>query len=163
MKHVISVLVNNEPGVLVRVASLFSRRNFNIDSICVGESEEPGLSRMIIVTTGDQRTMEQVKKQLHKLIDVIKVQDLSEKPMVARELMLVKVGVSSSELTEVSGILEPFRASIVDVSPNTLIVQATGDREKLDALIELLQPYGIKEITRTGLMAMSRSGAKIPI
>lgn len=163
MKHVISVLVNNEPGVLVRVASLFSRRNFNIDSICVGESEEPGLSRMIIVTTGDQRTMEQVKKQLHKLIDVIKVQDLSEKPMVARELMLVKVGVSSSELTEVSGILEPFRASIVDVSPNTLIVQATGDREKLDALIELLQPYGIKEITRTGLMAMSRSAAKVPI
>lgn len=162
MKHVLSVLVNNEPGVLARVASLFGRRNFNIDSICVGETETPGISRMIIVTHGDNRTMEQVKKQLHKLIDVIKVHDLSENAMVARELMLVKVDVSPSARSEVNGILEPFRAAVVDVSPNTLIVQATGDREKLDALVELLHPYGIKEISRTGLTAMMRGMVKVP-
>lgn len=162
MKHVLSVLVNNEPGVLARVAGLFSRRNFNIDSICVGETETPGVSRMVIMTSEDSQTMEQVKKQLHKLIDVIKVQELSEHAMVARELMLVKVEVSPSARSEVNGILEPFRASIVDVSPNALIVQATGDREKLDALVELLHPYGIKEISRTGLTAMTRGMVKVP-
>lgn len=161
MKHVLSVLVNNEPGVLARVASLFGRRNFNIDSICVGETETPGISRMIIVTSEDNRTMEQVKKQLHKLIDVIKVQELSESAMVARELMLVKVDVTPSSRSEVNGILEPFRAAVVDVSPNTLIVQATGNREKLDALVEVLRPYGIKEISRTGLTAMTRGMVKV--
>lgn len=160
MKHVLSVLVNNEPGVLARVASLFGRRNFNIDSICVGETETPGISRMIIVTSEDSRTMEQVKKQLHKLIDVIKVQELSESAMVARELMLVKVDVTPSTRSEVNGILEPFRAAVVDVSPNTVIVQATGNREKLDALVEVLHPYGIKEISRTGLTAMTRGSVK---
>lgn len=162
MNHVLSVLVNNEPGVLARVASMFSRRNFNIDSICVGETETPGISRMIIVTHGDSRTMEQVKKQLHKLIDVIKVHNLSESAMVARELMLLKVGVSPSDRSEVTGILEPFRAAIVDVGPDSLIVQATGDREKLDALVELLRPYGIKELSRTGVTALTRGMAKVP-
>ena len=119
MKHVLSVLVNNEPGVLARVAGLFGRRNFNIDSICVGETEIPGLSRMIIVTSEDNRTMEQVKKQLHKLVDVIKVQDLSENAMVARELMLVKVGVTPASRSEINGILDPFRAAVVDVSPDS--------------------------------------------
>lgn len=162
MKHVLSVLVNNEPGVLARVAGLFGRRNFNIDSICVGETEIPGLSRMIIVTSEDNRTMEQVKKQLHKLVDVIKVQDLSENAMVARELMLVKVGVTPASRSEINGILDPFRAAVVDVSPDSIIVQATGDREKLDALLELLHPYGIKEISRTGLTAMMRGMVKVP-
>lgn len=162
MKHVLSVLVNDEPGVLARVASMFGRRNFNIDSICVGETETPGVSRMIIVTHGDNRTMEQVKKQLHKLIDVIKVQNLSESAMVARELILIKVEVSPAARAEMSGILEPFRAAVVDVSPNTMIVQATGDREKLDALVELLHPYGIKEISRTGVTALTRGMAKVP-
>lgn len=162
MKHVLSVLVNNEPGVLARVAGLFGRRDFNIDSICVGETEKPGISRMIIVSRGDSRTMEQVSKQLHKLIDVIKVQNLSENAMVARELMLIKVEVSPASRTEVNGILEPFRAAVVDVGPDTLTVQATGDHEKLDALIELLRPYGIKELSRTGMTAMLRGSVKVP-
>ncbi|WP_054948866.1 acetolactate synthase small subunit [Numidum massiliense] len=157
MKHVLSVLVNNTPGVLARVASLFGRRNFNIDSISVGESEESGLSRMIIVSDGDDQTMEQVKKQLHKLVDVIKVLDLSENPMVARELMLLKVDVAPAQRTEVNGILEPFRAAVVDVGAHSLVIQATGERQKLDALVELMAPYGVKEICRTGVTAMARA------
>lgn len=157
MRHIISILVNNQPRVLARVASLFGRRNFNIESISVGESEEPGLSRIVIVTHGDARTMEQVSKHLHKLIDVIKVQDLSVQQAVARELLLVKVGATSSNRAEIRGIIEPFRASVVDVGMNSLMIQATGDREKLDALIELLRPYGIKELARTGITALPRS------
>ncbi|MDN4592887.1 acetolactate synthase small subunit [Polycladomyces subterraneus] len=157
MRHIISILVNNQPRVLARVASLFGRRNFNIESISVGESEEPGLSRIVIVTHGDARTMEQVSKHLHKLIDVIKVQDLSIQQSVARELLLVKVGATSSNRAEIQGIIEPFRASVVDVGTNSLMIQATGDREKLDALIELLRPYGIKELARTGITALPRS------
>jgi acetolactate synthase-1/3 small subunit len=157
MRHIISILVNNQPRVLARVASLFGRRNFNIESISVGESEEPGLSRIVIVTHGDARTMEQVSKHLHKLIDVIKVQDLSIQQSVARELLLVKVGATSSNRAEIQGIIEPFRASVVDVGINSLMIQATGDREKLDALIELLRPYGIKELARTGITALPRS------
>ncbi|HJV44398.1 MAG TPA: acetolactate synthase small subunit [Bacillota bacterium] len=155
-KHTISVLVNDEPGVLARVANLFGRRGFNIDSITVGASEEKGLSRMIIVTTGDEKTTEQVMKQLHKLIDVIKVQLLSHAPMVAREIILLKVDAGPSTRSEISGIVEPFRASIVDVGPQSMIVQATGDSEKIDALTELLRPYGIRELSRTGITAMSR-------
>ncbi|BCU81120.1 acetolactate synthase small subunit [Polycladomyces abyssicola] len=157
MRHIISILVNNQPRVLARVASLFGRRNFNIESISVGESEEPGLSRIVIVTHGDARTMEQVSKHLHKLIDVIKVQDLSIQQSVARELLLVKVGATASNRAEIQGIIEPFRASVVDVGINSLMIQATGDREKLDALIELLRPYGIKELARTGITALPRS------
>ena len=162
MRHILSVLVNDQPRVLARVANLLGRRNFNIESISVGESEEPGLSRMVIVTHGDERTMEQVSKQLHKLVDVIKVQDLSSHPVVARELMLVKVGSNPSTRTEIAGIVEPFRASVVDVGSNTLMVQATGDREKLDALLDLLRPYGIKEIARTGVTALPRGPIKVP-
>lgn len=160
-KHTISVLVNDQPGVLARVANLFSRRGFNIDSITVGNSEEKGLSRMIIVTTGDEKTLEQVMKQLHKLIDVIKVQHLSDGPMVAREIVLIKVDAGPTTRTEISGIVEPFRASIVDVGPQSVIVQATGDSEKIDALTELLRPYGIRELCRTGVTAMSRGLAVV--
>ncbi|MCF6093000.1 acetolactate synthase small subunit [Microaerobacter geothermalis] len=155
-KHTISVLVNDQPGVLARVAILLGQRGFNIDSITVGRSEEAGLSRMIIVTTGDEKILEQVMKQLHKLVDVIKVQHLSANPMVARELALIKVGANAANRSEISGIVEPFRASIVDVGPNTLVIQATGDSGKIDALIELLRPYGIKELSRTGVTAMMR-------
>jgi len=162
MRQILSVLVNDQPRVLARVANLLGRRNFNIESISVGESEEPGLPRMVIVTHGDERTMEQVSKQLHKLVDVIKVQDLSSHPVVARELMLVKVGANPSTRTEIAGIVEPFRASVVDVGSNTLMVQATGDREKLDALLDLLRPYGIKEIARTGVTALPRGPIKVP-
>ncbi|SMO34817.1 acetolactate synthase small subunit [Melghirimyces algeriensis] len=160
MRHILSVLVNDQPRVLARVANLLGRRNFNIESISVGESEEPGLSRMVIVTTGDERTMEQVQKQLHKVIDVIKVQDLSQHSAVERELLLVKVGAGPADRMEIGGIIEPFRASVVDVGPQSLMIQATGERSKLDALLELLHPYGIKEIARTGVTALSRGASK---
>ncbi|EGK06792.1 acetolactate synthase small subunit [Kroppenstedtia eburnea] len=160
MRHILSVLVNDQPRVLARVAGLLGRRNFNIESISVGESEEPGLSRMVIATRGDEQTMEQVQKQLHKLVDVIKVQDLHDHSAVERELLLVKVGAGPATRMEISGIIEPFRASIVDVGPHSLIVQATGERSKLDALMELLHPYGIKEVARTGVTALSRGANK---
>lgn len=155
-RHTISVLVNNQPGVLQRVSGLFGRRGFNIDSITVGESEEPGLSRMVIVTTGDDRTLEQVQKQLYKLIDVIKVVDLSSNPMVARELALIKVSAEPAMRPEILGIVETFRAAVVDIGPSTLIVQVVGDSEKIDAMVELLKPYGVRELTRTGVTAMTR-------
>lgn len=163
MKHILSILVNNQPRVLARVASLIGQRNFNIESISVGESEEPGLSRMVIVTEGDERTMEQVTKQLHKLIDVIKIQDLTIEEAVVRELMLVKVGANPSVRAEVNGVIEPFRASIVDVGHNSIVIQATGERAKLDNMLELLRPYGIKEVARTGVTALARSLTKTTV
>lgn len=162
-KHTISVLVNDQPGVLARVANLFSRRGFNIDSISVGSSEEKGLSRMVIVTTGDEKTLEQCTKQLHKLIDVIKVQSLSDGPMVAREIVLIKVDATPATRPEISGIVEPFRAAIVDVGPSSVIVQVTGDSDKIEALTELLRPYGVREISRTGITAMSRGMAAVKV
>lgn len=159
-KHTISILVNNQPGVLQRVAGLFGRRGFNIESITVGASEEPGLSRMVVVTVGDERTLEQISKQLYKLVDVIKVVDLSANPMVARELALIQVNAEPGQRPEILGVVETFRASIVDIGPNTLIVQAVGDSDKIDAIVELLKPYGIRELTRTGATAMIRGISK---
>jgi acetolactate synthase-1/3 small subunit len=159
-KHAISVLVNDQPGVLQRVSGLFGRRGFNIESITVGSSEEPGLSRMIIVTSGDNATLEQVQKQLYKLIDVIKVVDLSANAMVSRELALIKVNAEPSMRPEILGVVDTFRASIVDISPTTVIVQTVGDTAKIDAMIELLKPYGIQQITRTGVTAMTRGASK---
>ncbi|WP_028551445.1 acetolactate synthase small subunit [Paenibacillus sp. UNC451MF] len=159
-KHTISVLVNNQPGVLQRVSGLFGRRGFNIESITVGESEEAGLSRMVIVTTGDEKTLEQVSKQLYKLIDVIKVVDLSANPMVARELALIKVSAEPSARPEILGVVETFRAAVVDIGPSSLIVQVVGDSEKIDAMVELLKPYGIRELSRTGATAMIRGSVK---
>ncbi|WP_127586475.1 acetolactate synthase small subunit [Paenibacillus koleovorans] len=155
-KHTISVLVNNQPGVLQRVSGLFGRRGFNIESITVGESEESGLSRMIIVTTGDDATLDQVMKQLYKLIDVIRVEDMSSSPMVAREVALIKITAEPSARPEILGIVETFRASVVDIGPASLIVQVVGDTDKIDAMAELLKPYGIREFSRTGVTAMSR-------
>jgi acetolactate synthase-1/3 small subunit len=155
-KHTIAILVNDQPGVLQRVSGLFGRRGFNIESITVGASEESGLSRMVIVTTGDDHTLEQVQKQLYKLIDVIKVIDVSSNPMVGRELGLIKVGAEPAARPEILGIVETFRAAVVDIGPSTLIVQVVGDTEKIDAMIELLKPYGIRELSRTGVTAMSR-------
>jgi acetolactate synthase-1/3 small subunit len=149
-RHTISILVNNQPGVLQRVAGLFGRRGFNIESITVGASEEPGLSRMVIVTTGDDKTIEQVGKQLYKLIDVI------ASPMVARELALIKVHAEPSARPEILGVVETFRASVVDIGASSMIVQAVGDSDKIDAIIELLKPYGIRELSRTGVTAMIR-------
>jgi acetolactate synthase-1/3 small subunit len=159
-KHTISVLVNNQPGVLQRVSGLFGRRGFNIESITVGESEEAGLSRMVIVTTGDDSTLEQVSKQLYKLIDVIKVIDLSSNPMVARELALIKVNAEPSARPEILGVVETFRAAVVDIGPSSVIVQVVGDSFKIDAIVELLKPYGIRELSRTGVTAMIRGSIK---
>ncbi|WP_035300506.1 acetolactate synthase small subunit [Brevibacillus thermoruber] len=162
-RHTIAVLVNDYPGVLTRVANLFGQRGFNIDSITVGASEEPGLSRMIITTGGDEQKIDQLMKQLSKLIDVISVTNLSENPFVSRELALIKVSATPSQLAELNGIVEPFRAAIVDVGPTSLIVQVTGDTEKIDALLVLLQSYGVLELTRTGSLAMARSVVPSPV
>ena len=160
MRHTISILVNNQPGVLQRVSGLFGRRGFNIESFTVGESEEVGLSRMVIVTTGDDNTLEQISKQLYKLIDVIKVVDLSANPMVARELALIKVSAEPGMRPEILGIVETFRAAVVDIGPGSLIVQVVGDSDKIDAMVELLRPYGIRELSRTGATAMIRGSVR---
>jgi acetolactate synthase-1/3 small subunit len=156
IKHTISVLVNDQPGVLQRVSGLFGRRGYNIESITVGPSEESGLSRMVIVTLGDHKTVEQVSKQLYKLIDVIKVVDLSAGAMVARELALIKVNAEPAKRPEILGVIETFRASVVDISSQALIVQVVGNSDKIDAMVQLLEPYGIRELTRTGVSAMTR-------
>ncbi|ASR48419.1 MULTISPECIES: acetolactate synthase small subunit [Paenibacillus] len=158
-KNTIAVLVNDHPGVLQRVSGLFGRRGFNIESITVGQSEEVGLSRMVIVTVGDENNLEQIEKQLYKLVDVIKVIDLSSKPMVARELAMIKVKAEPPQRPEIMGVVETFRAAVIDVGTTSLIVQVIGDTEKIDAMIELLKPYGIRELTRTGVTAMVRGNA----
>lgn len=159
--HTISILVNDQPGVLTRVANLMGQRGFNIDSITVGPSEEKGLSRMIIVTQGSEQTLEQVMKQFNKLVDVYKVNLLSNARMVSRELALIKVEANSTNRAEINVLITPFRASVVDVGPNTLVIQCTGDTDKIDALIELLNPFGIRELARTGVTAISRGMATV--
>lgn len=159
-KHTIAVIVNDQPGVLQRVSGLFGRRGFNIESITVGTSEEQGLSRMVIVTTGDDHTLEQITKQLYKLIDVIKVIDLSANAMVGRELALIKVYAEPSSRPEILGVVETFRAAVVDIGTQSLMVQVVGDTEKIDAMIELLKPYGIRELSRTGVTALNRGNVK---
>jgi acetolactate synthase, small subunit len=159
-KHTIAVIVNDQPGVLQRVSGLFGRRGFNIESITVGASEEQGLSRMVIVTSGDDHTLEQVTKQLYKLIDVIKVIDLSSNPMVSRELALIKVSAEPASRPEILGVVDTFRAAVVDIGTHSLIVQVIGDTEKIDAIVELLKPYGIRELSRTGVTALNRGNAR---
>ncbi|MFD0867583.1 Acetolactate synthase small subunit [Chlamydia abortus] len=155
-KHTVSILVNDLPGVLQRVAGLFGRRGFNIESITVGTSEEPGLSRMIVVTTGDERTLEQIRQQLLKLIDVLEVRLLSAKPMVSRELALLKVNVQPADRPEILGVVETFRGSVIDVSSDTMVIEIVGDADKVQAMTELMRPYGIVELTCTGATAISR-------
>ncbi|MCS7464806.1 acetolactate synthase small subunit [Paenibacillus doosanensis] len=154
--YTISVLVNDQPGVLQRVCGLFGRRGFNIESITVGGSEQAGLSRMTIVTTGNETTLEQVRKQLGKLIDVIAITNLSSAPGVSREIALIKVKAEPALRPEIFGVVETFRASVVDVGPNSIIAQAVGESDKIEAFVELLQPYGVLEVARTGLTAMVR-------
>ena len=156
MKHTISVLVENHFGVLAHVAGLFSARGFNIDSLAVGETDDPTVSRMTIVAHGDDRVIEQIKKQLDKLIDVIKVQDLSEEDMIERELVLVKVKATAASRADMMQIVNTFRAKIVDVNPKSLTVEVTGNQSKIDAMLELLRPFGLKEVARTGTIALSR-------
>lgn len=156
MKHTIGVLVENQSGVLARVSGLFSARGFNIDSLTVGETEDAEVSRMTIVAHGDDRVVDQIMKQLNKLIDVIKVVDLTKDEMIDRELVLVKVLAPASTRSEVMQIVNTFRAKIVDVNAKTLAIEVTGGESKIDAMLELLRPYGILEVVRTGLIAMAR-------
>lgn len=162
MKHTLSILVQNKAGVLARVAGLFSRRGYNIESIAVGSTDDPGISRMTIVVDGDQREVEQITKHVHKLIEVLKVTDLTHEPMVDRELALVKVTTDSHNRSEILQIVDIFRAKIVDVSERSVIVEVTGDEGKVDAMVRLLRPFGIKEIVRTGKVAMGRGSRSEP-
>ncbi len=157
--HTLTALVQDKPGVLNRVASMFRRRGFNISSLAVGRSEIPNLSRMTFVVAGDDETVEQVTKQLHKLIDVVRVSDLSEEDVVAREMALIKVRTTVQSRSEVIQIVDIFRANILDVASDSLIIEVTGDEDKIDSLYELLKPYGIKEMMRTGRVAMTRGTA----
>jgi len=161
VKYTLSVLVENHPGVLSRVAGLFSRRGFNIDSLAVGVTEDPTISRMTIVVNGDDYIVEQVTKQLNKLIDVIKIKKLNPKEAVERELALIKVNANSQTRSDIIQITEIFRANIVDVSKETLTIEISGDEDKIEALIELLKQYGIREVVRTGLIAIERGNKVI--
>ena len=154
-KHTVAALVEDHPGVLNRVASLFRRRGFNIDSIAVGATETEGVSRMTIVIDGATTQVEQVEKQLYKLIDVIKVSDITNDKPIARELALIKVRCNNLNRHEIVQLAQIFRAEIVDVTETTLVVQAVGDEETLEHLLAMLRPYGVREIVRTGRVALA--------
>jgi len=160
MRHTISVLVENRFGVLARVAGLFSGRGFNIESLSVGETIDPSVSLMTIVTTGDDQIVEQITKQLNKLIDVIKVVDFMEVEHVEREMVLIKVAPRKSDKLELLKLVEIFRGRIVDSGSTTFTVEVTGDEKKIAAFIELVKPFGIKEFVRTGKVAIAREGIK---
>jgi acetolactate synthase I/III small subunit len=155
-KYTLVALVEDKPGVLNRIASLFRRRAFNIQSLTVGGSEHPGLSRMTIVAGGDSAQVEQVRKQLEKLINVVRVSDITEEDMVTRELALIKVKATASTRSEIIQIVDIFRANIVDVAPGSLTVEVTGDEDKLNSLLGLLRNFGVKELSRTGKIALTR-------
>lgn len=161
MKHVLSVTVRDRPGVLVRVAGLIARRAYNIESLSVAQSEEPGLSRLTLVLSGGEDEVEQIEKQLQKLIDVIKVVNHSDAPYVDRELMLIKVAVATPEArVEVRQIAQDFRARILDVDRSSLIFEVTGDGRKMNAFIEQMRDFGITELIRTGSVALTRTAAE---
>jgi acetolactate synthase-1/3 small subunit len=155
-KHTISLLVDNEPGVLARVAGLFSGRGFNIESLCVAETSDPSVSRITLVTRGDDAIAEQIKKQLNKVINVIKVHDLTGTEHVEREMALVKVNAKADHRAEILRIVDIFRCKVVDVSPAHYTIEATGTADKLSAILGLLRPMGINEIARTGVIALAR-------
>ncbi|AAM30365.1 MULTISPECIES: acetolactate synthase small subunit [Methanosarcina] len=161
MKHTLAVLVENKSGVLSRVASLFSRRGYNIDSLAVGVTEDPDISRITIVVHGDDHVLEQVTKQLNKLIDVIKVSDIGSDDAVERELALIKVSADVDTRAEIIQIANIFRARIVDVAPKSMTVEVTGDEGKIQAIEKLLRQFGIKEMVRTGKIAMVRGPKKV--
>ena len=156
MRHTISVMVENEFGVLSRVSGLFSGRGFNIESLSVAETLDPSVSRMTIVTSGNDQIVEQILKQLNKLISVIKVVDLTGADTVDRELVLIKVNAESETKAEVLRLVDIFRAQVVDVAPRCYTIEMTGDEEKVSALVQLLKPIGIREIVRTGLVSIAR-------
>ena len=157
MKGILSLTVNNRPGVLNRITNLFTKRNYNIESMTVGQSEQEGISRMtFVVDVDDETVIEQITKQLNKQIEVLKVMDITDQAIVARELALIKVMVTSQTRAEIYSVIDPFRASVIDVSKDSLTVQITGESDKIEAFIELMKPYGIKELARTGTAAFPR-------
>ena len=160
MKHTIAVIVENKAGVLTRIAGLFSRRSFNIDSLSVGATENPEYSRMTITVHGDRDVLEQVIKQLSKLINVIRVSELDPSESIERELAIIKVSADKESRSEIMQIVNIFRAKIIDVSHRSMIIEVTGDEEKIDAIVQLLRQFGIKEIARTGKVSMVR-GARV--
>ena len=159
MKHTIAAIVENRPGVLVRIAALFSRRGFNIDSLTVGATDNPDYSRMTITVEGDEIVLEQVTKQLNKLVNVIHVSELAPAESVERELAIIKVAARKEDRSEIMQIVSVFRAKIIDVSPRSMIVEVTGSEDKVEAMVRLLRQFGIKEMARTGKVSMAR-GAK---
>jgi len=163
MRHTIAVLVKDQPGVLARIAGLFNRRGFNIESLAVGHTEETGTSRMTIVVEGDERVLEQITKQLNKLIDVIRVRDFSDSNSIERELALIKVDTKSlTARAEILQMVNIFRAKVVDISNQIITIEITGVEDKVNALIELLKPFGLREVVRTGKIALSRGSKAIP-
>ena len=156
MKHVISALVENQSGVLAHVAGMFAARGFNIDSLVVGRTENPDLSRMTIVVVGDDRVLEQVRKQLGKVVPVVKIRDFENTPCVERDLMLIRIHVPPAKRPEVIQVANLFRGRVVDVAPSSVVVELAGAEEKVEAFIELVRPYGIQELARTGVIAMQR-------
>ena len=155
-KHVLSVLVENHSGVLSRISGLFSRRGYNIDSLSVGETEDPNISRMTIVADADEYILEQIKKQLNKLVDVIKIIELKEEHSIYRELALIKITATKENRAEIIEIANIFRAHTVDIASESVVIEATGDQGKISALTNMLMPYGIREVIRTGLTALER-------
>ncbi|MEM9265413.1 MAG: acetolactate synthase small subunit [Cyanobacteria bacterium P01_F01_bin.13] len=156
MKHTLSVLVEDEAGVLSRIAGLFARRGFNIESLAVGPAEQTGISRITMVVPGDDSVIEQLTKQLYKLINVLKVNDITEKPCVERELMLLKVNANSSTRSEIINFAQIFRARVVDVSDDSLTIEVVGDPGKMVAIVQVLDRFGVREIARTGKIALTR-------
>src|SRR5690349_18746401 len=156
MRHVLSALVHNQPGVLAHVSGMLASRGFNIDSLAVGETEDPNLSRMTFVVHGDDADLEQVRKQLDKIVTVVKVQDISSEDFVERDLMLLRVKASPAQRMEIALLVEMFRARVVDVSLSDLLVEISGQEKKIEAFIELMRPYGIVELARTGRIALVR-------
>jgi acetolactate synthase-1/3 small subunit len=157
MRHTISISVENKPGVLARVATLFSSRGFNIESLTVGETEDPSVSRMTIVSSGNDAQIEQINKQLNKLVDVIKVSDLTYEKFVDRELVLIRLATEGSARSQLIELVNVFRARIVDVAPRATTIEITGSTDKMEAFLDLVRPFGIKEMVRTGKIALGRA------
>jgi len=162
MRHVLSALVQNQPGVLAHISGMLASRNFNIDSLAVGATEIPELSRMIFVVHGDDNVLEQVRKQLDKIITVVRVVDISAEDFVERDLMLIKVEASPSQRMEISLLVEMFRGRVVDISPDDIMIEISGQERKIEAFIELMRPYGIIELARTGRIALVRGHERKP-
>ena len=161
IRHVLSALVQNQPGVLAHVSGMFASRGFNIDSLAVGETEDPNLSRITVVVMGDDRHLEQVRKQLEKIVTVVKVLDISREDYVERDLMLIKIDAAPERRAEIQGLVQIFRGRIVDVGPEQMMVEISGQERKIEAFVEAVRPYGIRELARTGRIALVRGSRPV--